>query len=83
MNQIIQRTKMELSKNQWEYIGKQAGWIKEAQSSENKIYWKDIPPNAVIKIDGNHYDYNGKVVYWDGATAIEAQLFLKSLLQSP
>ncbi len=74
---------MELSKNQWEYIGKETGWLKVAQSSEKSIYWKDIPQDATIKIDGNHYDYNGMVVYWNGSEAIEAQLFLKKLLQSP
>ena len=73
---------MKLFSNQ---INGSLGLTKMAQSEVpvplEKIYWKKIPQNAVVQLKGNEYFYNNTLVYWDNATAIDAQLFLKSRLK--
>ncbi len=46
---------------------------------KNKIYWKELPKNAVVKDEGSFFSYDGRLVYWLGKEAVEAQALLNRL----
>ena len=37
------------------------------------IYWRDVPRNAKLEVHGSSYYYKGKMLYWTGQEAAEAQ----------
>lgn len=42
----------------------------------DKIYWKSIKPTDKVILKGNHYEVNGKLVYWSGWESDYAQKIL-------
>jgi hypothetical protein len=47
------------------------------------IYWRDITPEMKVIDGGNHWQANGKVVYWHGEEVRQAREFLVNRLTSP
>lgn len=47
-----------------------------------KIYWRDLPADSRVKDKGDHYEVDGKIVYWHGREDKQATYWLNTHLSA-